>query len=97
VEEKTAASLQLSPEISPESVLPTSAQVVPITQSPAQEVQISGISPKLLSRIARLAQLAQSDPEALKTLVVLSAQLATQYTAATSKGNTASQARVAAT
>jgi twitching motility two-component system response regulator PilH len=95
-EEKPAAPLQTQPEISPVSAHPASAQVVSIAQPPAQEVHLAGISPKLLSRIARLAQLAQTDPEALKTLVVLSAQLATQYTAATSK-NTAAQARVAAT
>jgi twitching motility two-component system response regulator PilH len=95
-EEEPAAPFQAQPELSPVATHPASALVVPITQPPAQEVQLSGISPKLLSRIARLAQLAQSDPEALKTLVVLSAQLATQYTAATSK-STATQARVAAT
>ncbi|MDR2880617.1 MAG: response regulator [Azoarcus sp.] len=60
-------------------VSPVSAQVVPLTQPSAPA---PGVSPELLTRIARLAQLAQSDPEALKALVVLSAQLAAQYTAA---------------
>jgi len=61
---------------------PVSAQVVSITPPPVPQSPFPSVSPELLSRIARLAQLAQSDPEALKTLVVLSAQLATQYTAA---------------
>jgi hypothetical protein len=76
--------------------LPVSAQVVPITPPSAQDVPLPGISPELLSRIARLAQLAQSDPEALKALVVLSAQLASQYAAATSR-ETLKQARATAT
>ena len=63
---------------------PVSAQVVPIAPTPAPAVSAPGVSPELLARIARLAQLAQSDPEALKALVVLSAQLAAQYTAAIS-------------
>ena len=70
--------VQVQAEPSP----PVSAQVVSITPPPAQQPPSPSVSPELLSRIARLAQLAQSDPEALKTLVVLSAQLATQYTAA---------------
>jgi twitching motility two-component system response regulator PilH len=93
--EEPAAPIQQQPELSPATTHPVSAQVVSITPS-AQEAQPSGISPELLSRIARLAQLAQSDPEALKALVVLSAQLATQYTAATSK-NAVTQVRAAAT
>lgn len=80
---------------SPAPSHPVSAQVVSITQPPAQENSLPEISPKLLSRIARLAQLAQSDPEALKTLVVLSAQLTTQYAAVTSK-SVATQARATA-
>jgi twitching motility two-component system response regulator PilH len=94
--EVPAAPLQTQPELSHASAHPVFAQVVPITQPSAQEAQFSGVSPELLSRIARLAQLAQSDPEALKALVVLSAQLATQYTAATSK-SAATPARAAAT
>jgi len=65
---------------SPAPTPPVSAQVVPITQ-PSAQAPHSGVSPELLTRIARVAQLAQSDPEALKTLVALSAQLATQYMA----------------
>jgi hypothetical protein len=92
--EKPAAQPQA--ELSPASLAPVSAQVVPITQPPAQEALIPGISPELLTRIARLAQLAQSDPEALKALVVLSGQLSTQYAAATSR-ETIKQARATAT
>ncbi|MDR3213116.1 MAG: response regulator [Azoarcus sp.] len=56
-----------------------SAQVVSITSSAFATAP--SISPELLSRIARLAQLAQSDPEALKTLVVLASQLCAQFAA----------------
>jgi twitching motility two-component system response regulator PilH len=57
--------------------LPTpSAQVVSIAPPP---LAVPTISPELLKRIARLAQLGQSDPEALKALVVLSSQLCAQF------------------
>ena len=84
VEEKPAAPPEAPPEPSPVPE-PPSAQVLPITQQPVQSPSPS-VSPELLSRIARLAQLAQSDPEALKALVVLSAQLTAQYAAATGAG-----------
>ena len=86
--EEPVAPLHSEPEPSPTSTHPVSAQVVPITQPPTP-APLPSVSPELLTRIARLAQLAQSDPEALKALVILSAQLAAQYTAAA--GETASQ------
>ena len=75
--EEEAPPPQAEPSPPPEP--PASAQVLPIAPPPAPA---PSVSPELLTRIARLAQLAQSDPEALKALVVLSAQLAAQYAAA---------------
>ncbi|MDR2032306.1 MAG: response regulator [Azoarcus sp.] len=49
--------------------------------APPPPVQ-SVVSPELLTQIARLAQLAQSDPEALAALSVLSAQLSAQLATA---------------
>ncbi|MCL2875174.1 MAG: response regulator [Betaproteobacteria bacterium] len=96
-EKEPAVPLQAQPEPSLEPAHPVSAQVVHITQPPAQETPHLSVSTELLSRIARLAQLAQSDPEALKALVVLSAQLAAQYAAAASSQEAVTQARAAAT
>jgi twitching motility two-component system response regulator PilH len=72
------------PSPAPESEeAPTlSAQVVSITPA---SVAIPIISSELLNRISRLAQLAQSDPEALKALVVLSSQLCAQFIEANGK------------
>lgn len=97
-ENEPAEPLQAQPEPSapPIPQHPFSAQVVSITPQPLQAVQQPSVAPELLTRIARLAQLAQSDPEALKALVVLSARLATEYTAAMSQG-LVTQTRVAAT
>jgi twitching motility two-component system response regulator PilH len=53
------------------------AQIIPISQPPVQPAQ-PAVSPELLTQIAQLAPLAQSDPEALRALGVLAAQLATQ-------------------
>jgi twitching motility two-component system response regulator PilH len=94
-EDEPAEPPQAQPEPSPISP-PFSAQVVSITPQPIQQPQHPSVAPELLTRIARLAQLAQSDPEALKALVVLSARLATEYTAAMSQGIVA-QPRAAAT
>jgi twitching motility two-component system response regulator PilH len=63
-----------------------SAQVLSIAQPiipspPPAAIQPASVQPELLARIARLAQLAQSDPEALKALVVLATQLIAQSTA----------------
>jgi len=95
-EEGVAVPLQAQPEPSLTSAAPVSAQVVRITQPSAQEALHQSVSPELLSRIARLAQLAQSDPEALKALVVLSAQLAAQYAAAVSSQGVVAQVRATA-
>ena len=96
-QEEPAVPLQAQPEPSLVPTHPVSAQVVHITQPTAQETLHQSVSPELLSRISRLAQLAQSDPEALKALVVLSGQLAAQYTAAVSSQGVVTQARAAAT
>ena len=96
VEEEPAVPIEAQPEPSSAPMPSVSAQVVPITQPTTQEASHPGVSPELLTRIARLAQLAQSDPEALKALVVLSGQLSVQYAAATSQG-VVTQARAAAT
>ncbi|MDR1063765.1 MAG: response regulator [Azoarcus sp.] len=73
-----------------------SAQVVSIAPPP---LAVPTISPELLNRIARLAQLAQSDPEALKALVVLSSQLCAQFIEANGRTpmETATRTRVTAT
>lgn len=94
-EEEPAVPLQAQPEPSTPTP-PVSAQVLHITQPPTQEAPHQSVSPELLSRIARLAHLAQSDPEALKALVVLSGQLSAQYVAAVSQGGV-TQARATAT
>jgi twitching motility two-component system response regulator PilH len=75
---------------------PPSAQVVSIAPPP---LAVPTISPELLNRIARLAQLAQSDPEALKALVVLSSQLCAQFIEANGRTpmETATRTRATAT
>ena len=77
-----------------------SAQVVSISPAPIQHTPPS-VSPELLARISRLAQLAQADPEALKALIVLAAQLVAQAAQITAPAETApppvaAQARAAA-
>ena len=78
--------VHVEPEAPPSTPHLVSAQVLSIAQPiipsllPAT-IQPSSVQPELLARIARLAQLAQSDPEALKALVVLAAQLIAQSTA----------------
>jgi len=96
-EDLVVVPLEAQPEPSQEPAHPVSAQVVHISPPPAQELLHQSISPELLSRIARLAHLAQSDPEALKALVVLSAQLAAQYAAAASSQGVVTQTRATAT
>ena len=96
-EDEPTAPLQAQPEPSLAPTPQVSAQVVPIMQTTVMGVPHQSVSPELLTRIARLAQLAQSDPEALKALVVLSSQLAAQYAAAVSSQETIAQARASAT
>jgi twitching motility two-component system response regulator PilH len=75
----TVARAEPAPEAQP------SAQVVSIAPPPTPSLSVPVISSELLNRIARLAQLAQSDPEALKALVVLSSQLCAQFIEANGK------------
>ncbi|MDR2093728.1 MAG: response regulator [Azoarcus sp.] len=87
-------------EHAPEAVPTLSAQVVSIAPPPSPPVTVPSVSPELLRRIARLAQLAQSDPEALKTLVVLSSHLCAQFIEAQEKtpvDTTTARARATAT
>ena len=69
-----------TPHLVSAQVLSIAQPIVPSPPIPAA-IQPSSVQPELLARIARLAQLAQSDPEALKALVVLAAQLIAQSTA----------------
>jgi twitching motility two-component system response regulator PilH len=72
------------PEPAQESPTPLlSARVVSI--APPPEPVAPAVAPELLSRIARLAMLAQSDPEALKALAVLASQLVAQVSAAAAR------------
>ena len=100
VKEEPAVPIQAQPEPSTAASMPSvSAQVVSITQPSTQETPHTDnprVSLELLTRIARLAHLAQSDPEALKALVVLAGQLSVQYAATASQG-AVTQARATAT
>ena len=53
-----------------------------VSIAPPPGLEMPTVAPELLSRIARLAILAQSDPEALKALTALASQLIAQVSAA---------------
>jgi twitching motility two-component system response regulator PilH len=82
-----------TPQTEAATAHPVSAQVVSITQATLPNAIVS---PELLSRISRLAQLAPSDHEALKALVVLSTQLISQFAAASKSAPAVAQNRIAA-
>ena len=80
---RVAVETSVPPQPGPAQEQPTpllSARVVSIAPPPGLEMPT--VAPELLSRIARLAILAQSDPEALKALTALASQLIAQVSAA---------------
>jgi twitching motility two-component system response regulator PilH len=73
-----AVAAKAEPAVEPPTPV-LSAQVVsfapPPTAAQSTSADAPTVPPELLTRIARLAQLAQTDPEALKALAVLASQL----------------------